>query len=85
MDSKLNGDVTGTTILLVRRGFVGGEAGYDAAFLLTPNEDAGNLRSARIENGEIALRLSNRSTGGTIKKFVHYDASSGTLKERIGK
>jgi hypothetical protein len=85
MNSKLNGDTTQTTILLVGEGDVGGEAAYDAAFQLTPVGDAGALRSARIENGEIALTFYNRATGGTIEKFVHYDATSRTLKERLGK
>jgi hypothetical protein len=84
LDSKFNGDLTETTILLVNRGVVGGEAGYDVAFMLTPSDDAGSLRSARIEHGEIALTLIDRK-GGTIKKFVQYDPISKTLKERLGK
>jgi hypothetical protein len=82
MDSKLNGDTNETTILLVGQG---GMAGYDATFLLTPVGDARALKSARIENGEIALTFYNVNGGTTIKKFVHYDATSRTLKERLGK
>jgi len=85
MDSKLNGDTTETTILLVAEGAFSAESDYEAAFRLTPVGDAGALRSARIENGEIALTFSNHATGGTIKKFVHYDATSRMLKERLGK
>ena len=83
MDSKLNGDTSVTTILLVGEGSVGGEAGYDVAFQLTPSENGYALDSASIEKGEIALTF--RIDGGRIKKFVHYDATSGTLKERLGK
>lgn len=83
MDSKLNGDTSVTTILLVGEGSVGGEAGYDSAFQLTPSEDGYALDSASIEKGEIALTF--RAGGGTIKKFVHYDATSRMLKERLGK
>jgi hypothetical protein len=57
-----------------------GFTAYDALFQLTPIGDAGGLRSARIEHGEIALTFSNRNSSGTIKKFAHYYAASGTLK-----
>jgi hypothetical protein len=33
----------------------------------------------------LRLNFYNRNAGGTIKKFVHYDATSWTLKERFGK
>jgi hypothetical protein len=33
----------------------------------------------------LRLNFYNRNAGGTIKKFVHYDATPGTLKERFGK
>jgi hypothetical protein len=85
MDSKLNGDLTATTIILVGEGGVGGLAGYEASFQLSPTDDIRALISASIENGEIALTFSSRIDGGTIMKFVHYDATSGTLKERLGK
>jgi len=91
MDTTLNGDLSSTTILLVGEGELGGAAAYDnkksrvffqiASFQLTPVGDAGSLNSARVEHGEISLTFLNRNSGGIIKKMVHYDATSGTLKE----
>ena len=80
MDSELNGDINTTTVVLVGEGGVGGAAGYEAAFQLSPTADLQNMKSARVENGKIALTFYNLD-GKLVKKTYQYDPKTKTLKE----
>ncbi len=83
MDTVLNGDV-GTTSVLLTGQDVGGEAGYDAAFLLSPRSDSttdamGISGLVATANGvEITYSDSN---GLSKKRTASYDAKAKILKE----
>ena len=79
MDSQLNGDLNTTTMVLVGNGEVGGAAGYQAAFKLSPTAELQSLKSARVLNGQIALTFYN-ADGKLVEKLYSYDASSKSLK-----
>jgi len=86
MDSRLNGDISTTTMLIVGEGGVGGEAGFEAAFQITPTENAEiiGMRSLRIVRGKLVFTL----IGGDMKdvrKVYKYDPKTKTLKELGGK
>jgi hypothetical protein len=79
MDSTLNGDLDQTTLVIVGQDGVGGGAGYDAAFLLTPTNEASSLVSAQASGDALLLTLQGAS--GQITKKLQFDAASNTLKE----
>ena len=82
LDSSLNGDLNATTIILVGES-VGGEAGYEAAFLITPDKtqpDILGLKSARVGEGSIEVVLS-RLDGEPVTKHFIYDPKARLLKE----
>jgi len=81
MDSELNGDTTMTTIVLVGDQGVGGEAGYDAAFQLSPTADLRNMKSATKNGNNVDMVFYNQD-GKLVKTSYHYDAATKTL---IGK
>lgn len=78
MDSKLNGDLALTTIVLVGENEVGGEAGYEAAFQLTPTKDLRSLDSAKVTGPEISFTFDKMDGTKTIKT-MHYDPKTKTL------
>lgn len=81
MDSVLNGDLSTTTILMVGDE-VGGAAGYDSAFQLTPTNEYQSISKIRfLHNGvEVSLRSFE---GKTTKKLLRFDSKSNTLIEKI--
>lgn len=82
MDSALNGDVQTTTILTVGEGGVGGAAGYDAAFLITPSQTPEILATKRVNvvKDVIVFTLIGGDGKDLVKKY-RYDAKTTTLKE----
>jgi hypothetical protein len=80
LDSKLNGDMNTTTMVLVAEKGIGGLAGYDMAFQYTPSERFTSLNSARIVHNEIELSLFT-TDGKNVNKYIHYDPQTKTLKE----
>lgn len=80
LDSNLNSDIGLTTMVMVGEGGVGGQAGYEAAFKLTPTENLKVLDSAKVENGKIELNFLDEDNNHVIKR-LKYDPSSRVLKE----
>ncbi len=80
LSSVLNGDVSSTTILLVGDE-VGGEAGFEDAFVLSPAGEINSLKSARVVGKEVEVVL-YQFTGKPVKKMLRYDAVAKTLKMR---
>ncbi|MBC7691603.1 MAG: hypothetical protein H7222_07520 [Methylotenera sp.] len=80
MDSELNGDTSSTTILMVGANGVGGAAGYDAAFQITPNGTDFSFKSAKQEGDTIEVKLYSSTGEGTlITKVLKYDPATQTL------
>lgn len=79
LESKLNGDLNATTMLLVGEKGVGGLVGYDSAFLLGPTETRSVLSKARQVGND--LQLSFLTLDGKMRTFkTTYDVASGSLK-----
>lgn len=85
MDSPLNGDVNMTSVLLVGDE-VGGEAGFDAGFLLTPRLLANDTNELNVVT-ELAPRASGveikalTPDGTTVSRTLEFDAKANVLKE----
>lgn len=83
MDTVLNGDV-GTTSILLTGEEVGGEAGYDSAFLLSPRgEDSLSVMSvSNIEPAANGVKVTySDGEGATKSQVVKFDGKTKTLKE----
>lgn len=80
LDSNLNSDIGLTTMVMVGEGGVGGQAGYEAAFKLTPTDQLKVLDSAKVQNGKIELNFLDEDNNHVIKR-LKYDPSSRTLRE----
>lgn len=80
MDSELNSDIGLTTMIMVGQGGVGGQAGYEAAFQVTPTDDLKVLDSAKVANGKIELNFLD-SDGQHVIRRVQYVPHTKILKE----
>jgi len=84
MDSPLTGAASTNTILLVsEEGMdVGGEAGHEAAFVITPSEKIGAFYgSIGIEKGDVLVfRLYDFERKPVTRRF-RYDGKNRVLKE----
>jgi hypothetical protein len=83
LESELNSDTNGTTIVLAGVGGVGGEVGADASFLVGPTPKNFYLVSARIVQNEIELTFGDLDLKRS-KTLYHYDAKTKTLVESAG-
>ena len=82
MDSVLNGS-SGNTGLILVGDEVGSEAGYEAAFQLTPTEQYSSIVDARVVGNELEVTFSVMGNyKKTVKKRVSFDSKSNTLKTR---
>lgn len=81
MDTHLNGDIGATTVVLVGEKAVGGLAGYDSAFILSPSSDAIYVTKVREKKGylEITSVKPNDPQSKVTKKYK-YDPATKTLK-----
>lgn len=79
MDTNRNGDLTTTMVLLVGES-VGGDAGFEAAFLLGPSEERHQLKSARAARKSLKLVFADIN-GGESTVYVAYDAKKKNLVE----
>lgn len=80
MDTRANGDLSATTMVLVGENGVGGAAGYEGAFLVGPEESRNSLKSAKRQGGVLVLTFYNFD-GGTTKLRLRYDKANNTLVE----
>lgn len=80
MDSELNSDIGLTTMIMVGQGGVGGQAGYEAAFQVTPTGDLKVLDSAKVTDGKIELGFLDSNNQHVVQR-VQYDPRNRTLKE----
>ncbi len=60
MDSPLNGDISTTTMVLVGES-VGGPAGYEAAFVLTPHDQITSVHGASRSGNGVSLKVLDSS------------------------
>ncbi len=83
LDSKLNGDVTMTTLLFVgeENMGVGGAAGYEAAFVLSPTEMVGSFKSVAVLRGQISVTMYSVE-GKVIQANYSYDSKNKNLVEK---
>lgn len=83
LDSKLNGDVTMTTILFVGEDNmgVGGAAGYEAAFILSPTQAVGSFKSVIVRKGQIVISMYTLE-GKVVQTKYSYDSSNKILVEK---
>jgi hypothetical protein len=82
LNSALNGSYGSTGIVMVGDD-VGGEAGYEAAFQLTPTEEVTGIRSARVVGNEIEVKFSVPSDyKKTLTKRISFDTKANVLKTR---
>lgn len=81
MDSQLNGDLNSTTMVLVGQKEVGGLAGFESAFQLSPIGNRRSLSSIKVVNNEIELTFTDDMAKPTLVTYVHYDPTSKILKE----
>ncbi|MBS1963993.1 MAG: DUF1311 domain-containing protein [Bdellovibrionales bacterium] len=85
MDSPLNGDVNMTSVLIVGDE-VGGEAGFDAGFLLTPSLLANGSNELNVVTDLIprtnGVEISALTPDGTtVSRSLVFDAKTNVLKE----
>ncbi len=80
MDTRLNGDLSDTVMVLVGENGVGGAAGYEAAFHLPVTEARNSLVGVRRVKNKVELTFSDLS-GKKSKLLVRYDRESKTLIE----
>lgn len=81
MDSRLNGDLSATTFIVVGEGAVGGAAGFENAFLITPEQDYISIRGAAVVDEAIQVEL-YKLDGTTEKKSFVYDAAKKVLVQK---
>ena len=81
LDSELNGDTTTTVFVIVGEGGVGGGAGYDKAFQISPTEEIAWVRKVSVIKG--ALRLNYVRPDGTKGRASYiYDAAKQVLVQK---
>lgn len=83
MDSRLNGDLSTTSIVLVGDGAVGGAAGYDAAFLLTPAEKRKTVKSLKVEKDGFVITFYDFNGPSTQTVRFTYDPKTRVLIEQL--
>ena len=83
LDSKLNGDVTMTTILFVGEDNmgVGGAAGYEAAFVLSPTDTAGSFKAVAVVKNQITVSMYSLEGKVIVAKYS-YDPARKLLIEK---
>lgn len=82
MDSQLNGDLNVTAILLVGYLEVGGAAGYDAAFQLTPVDGRQTVKSLKVEKDSFVITFSNFDSADQTVRF-QYNSKVNVLTEQV--
>lgn len=80
MDSRLNGDVNSTSMIIVGEGGVGGGAGYDNAFFMTPVDPHMAITDANVVNGALQVEYFDQD-GNQSKKSYIYDPLKKVLSE----
>jgi len=80
VDSAYNSDANVSTIVLVGEKGVGGAAGYESAFALSPTEELRSLKSARLVQRELELTFYDQD-GLLVTRIAHYFPRSKTLIE----
>jgi uncharacterized protein YecT (DUF1311 family) len=77
MSSVLNGDTNNTSILLTGQE-VGGEAGYDSAFLISPTATVQSADDLQLTDKGVTLSVQTQK-GNISKRTVRYDEAKKIL------
>lgn len=81
MDSRLNGDLSATGFIIVGEKAVGGAAGFDHAFLMTPKDEWLSISNATVVNGALQVEYF-KLDGTTDKRSYAYDRTKKVLVEK---
>ncbi len=80
MDTRLNGDLNSTIVVLVGTD-VGGAAGYEEAYQIGPNL-LSTLRDARVQGDRIVVSGGDGITGNVKTISIKFDPASKMLSTR---